>query len=105
METKTVTYIDYDEFESLVEQTIPAIKEYSICADEELGNDCARTYSTTIKDIEQFIRDQKESQWDINKLNDLLVNGKYGYTSYMIVTYLTMKGVLPLGDLVIKISW
>jgi hypothetical protein len=97
MQKKTVIEMEYGELEKLIEKTY-GFEEYSIPAEEEMGNYCSYTTELTKdevldgydkEDLEKMKTSKKPMQWRTHLLMQDMCN----------------NGILEPGDYVVKIFW
>jgi hypothetical protein len=94
MKVKTIVEMSYDEFDQLVNQHIPAANgKYEFTAEEECGNDTAKTFNGIDGSFKYVEREEAE----IEKGN--LRN------THAVLHCLCKKGYIPAGDYVITVSW
>lgn len=94
-EIKSLYVVDYRELEEIILEVYG--QELEIPCDLESSNDVARTFT---------INGNPLSSWDVESLEKWIENPRS--ESYMfgsIMEDLGAKGVLPIGDYVMEISW
>lgn len=87
MRTVTATFIDYDELQDLIEKNLG--EEVDVLCELEANNGCA--YKFTV------------GQSDVNRAYDK-TNFMFG-TLRNLVVRLVASDVIPMGDIVVEVSW
>lgn len=92
LKTKTVHYLDYGDFDNIVNTHFPGINFEFVIA-EECGNDSAQTFNSVGK--------YPLSDYDRQEIDS-------GRTQFMARNYLEAlveKGAIPPGDYVVEVCW
>lgn len=100
MQTKTVTQIDDNEFDDLVQEFFCKADNFSVVADQELSNDTIHSFGKVTK--EDFL---KLSSYDLRELATFISTGKYSFISRILVTFLVFVEALPEGEIQVNCSW
>jgi len=96
METKTYTTLEYWEVDKLASETFGISYEY--LAEEELNNDSARVYNVRQKDVDDFIKNG-EKEWTE------FISGKRQWRAYLLFTALVAIGQIPVGNILVEVSY
>lgn len=100
METKTVTQIDDNEFDDLIQEFFCKADNFSVVADYELNNDTIHSFGKVTK--ADFL---ELSSSDLRRLAEFIATGKYTYLSRVLVSFLVFIEVLPEGEIQVNCSW
>ncbi len=96
MKKKTVTEIDYYEFEQLVKKTY-GITNYSFPAVEECGNDSSHSFAPEkIEPLEDYDQEQ---------IDELIAGKMPLYANHVIFQDFVNKGVLEPGEYIVEVCW
>ena len=101
METKTVTELEYNEFDNLVHKYFPLQKEFTIVADEELNNYSVHDFGR-IEKIE-FYRNLVGN--DLDKFIKFMKGENVNYVSWLLVRFLVCIEEIPEGNVQVKVYW
>lgn len=88
---KSTAYVNYSDLQTLIEQTYD-IKEFNIAANEECGNDTSITGTADPNDLDKY---------DLEDIS----NKVQMYRTSTYINDLAAKGLFPLGNYSIEVSW
>ena len=95
IEGKQIMKVQYRELEKLVLETY-GFREYSVCAEEELGNGSNMTVDVD-GDIDEF---------DEEDLQQMIVTKEAKkYSTHILMNDLYRKGLIPKGEYLVQIYW
>lgn len=96
MKKQTVIEMPYDELEALVQQTYN-LQEWSFVADQEMGNDSAKTF--VIKGKEPL------DTYDAEKLTEFMANPINNWMTSRLLQDLVNRDKLEPGKYLIEVCW
>lgn len=91
---KTIFEVDYKDLERLIKEEFG--HDFSIPADEEVGNDTS---------ISKNIQKEELAKYDKDRLTEFLHIGRYGPCLQVLMTDMANRDVIEEGDYVIRVSW
>jgi hypothetical protein len=94
MESKTYTTMEYGELENLADEL--NVRNYEFVAEEELSNDIKKSYNVTQDDIDDF---------DWQEWAEFVEGKERRWRAHLLLTRLVMVGKIPMGDILIEVSW
>lgn len=95
MKVKTNIEMDYDELDELVHNHFPNAEDYEFCAEEECGNNTAKTFNGIDGQYKYLNRESALKDFEAGRFRN----------THAILHRLCELEAIPAGDYVITVCW
>lgn len=94
IETKMVHYVEYRDLEEFV--VLEYGRELEFVADQECGNDTSQEFWVTAEPL---------PLWDGELIEQWRTGGDPGWVTGAVLNDLCVKGKIPAGEYIVRVSW